>query len=384
MFHRLLLQAMVAAAAAWLVPAPPAWAQKTTAPPPPTGPILIGQSAGFTGGQAQYSADVRMGIEAYLQAANAAGGVHGRPVKLVTADDQGKKDNVVANTKKLVESEKVTALIGYTSGAGVEASLAYIDGQAVPMLSPVTGNMGIRADFHRNLFHTRAGYDDEMKKVIGHLATTGLTRFAIAYLDDVGPANAQAMHGALDLAKLKAVAAVPMNRNASDFTAQIDALIKSRPECVVFISNGPPIVKVVQGMRARGYGGQFATSSFSGLKVIDDLKEGGVGLIMSQVLPSPTKTHLKLVREYQTDLAAFAAGAKPNYTSLEGYVAARVLVEGLRRAGPNPTPDRLVAALEDMRRVDLGGYEINFSRKSHDGSRFVDTGVVSFTGNLRF
>ena len=330
-------------------------------------PILVGQSAGFTGGQAAYSADARQGLEAAFAAANKAGGINGRQLKLVALDDQGKKDNVLANTKALIETEKVTALIGYTSGAGVEASLAYLDTQNVPMLSPLTGNMGIRAAQHRNLFHTRAGYDDEMKKVVGHLALTGTKRFAIAYLDDVGPANPQAMHGALELANLKAVAAVPMNRNATDFSAQADELLKANPEAVLFISNGTPIVKVVQAMRAKGYGGQFATSSFSGLKVIEDLKDKGVGLIMSQVLPPPTKVHLRLVKEYQEDLAAFAPAAKPNYTSLEGYIAARVLLEGLRKGG-TAGPERLVS----------------FSRKSHDGSRFVDTGVVSASGTLRF
>lgn len=370
------LVVVAAAFAAGLLP--------TAAPAQKAGPIVIGQSAGFTGGQAAYSADVKAGILAAFEAANRAGGVHGRPLKLVAEDDQGKKDNVLANTKKLVEVEKVTALIGYTSGAGVEATLKYLGENRVPMLSPVTGNMGIRADFHRNLFHTRAGYDDEMKKVIGGLALTGVKRFAVAYLDDVGPANPQAMHGALDLAKLKAVAAVPLNRNATDFTAQVDALVKANPEAVIFISNGPPIVKIVQGMRKKGYGGQFASSSFSGLKVIDDLKDDGFGLILSQVLPPPTRTHLKLVKDYQQDLKAVAPDAKPNYTSLEGYIAARVLVEGLRKAGAGAEPEKLVEALEGMRRVDFGGYEINFSRDSHDGSRFVDTGVVSRSGGLRF
>ncbi len=354
------------------------WAQKGGA-----GAILVGQSAGFTGGQAPYSADARQGIEAAFAAANKAGGIGGRPVKLVTMDDQGKKDNVLANTKALIETEKVSALIGYTSGAGVEASLAYLDTKNVPMLSPLTGNMGIRAAQHRNLFHTRAGYDDEMKKVVSHLALTGTKRFAIAYLDDVGPANPQAMHGALELAKLKAVAAVPMNRNASDFGPQVDELMKSNPDAVLFISNGTPIVKVVQGMRAKGYGGHFATSSFSGLKVIEDLKEKGVGLIMSQVLPPPNRVHLRIIKEYTDDLQAFAPSAKPNYTSLEGYIAARVLLEGLRRGGA-AGPEKLTAALEDMRRVDFGGYEISFSPKSHDGSRFVDTGVVGNSGVLRF
>jgi branched-chain amino acid transport system substrate-binding protein len=347
------------------------------------GPILVGQSAGFTGGQAQYSADVKNGIQAYFNVVNKGGGVNGRALELVTEDDQGKKDQVVANTKKLVE-RKVVALIGYTSGAGVEASLKYLDEAGVPMLSPVTGNMGIRAEFHKSLFHTRAGYDDEMKKVIGSMALTGVKRFAIAYLDDVGPANPKSMQDALSANGLKEVAAVPLNRNATDFGPQIDALLKANPEVVVFISNGTPIVKIIQGLRAKGFTGRYATSSFSGVKVIEDLKEQSSGLIMSQVLPPPTKTFLKVVKDYQAHLQDHAPQAKPNYTSLEGYIAARVLVEGLRRAGPNPTPEKLTAALEGIRRLDLGGYEIDFSPKSHDGSRFVDTGVVSTSGALRF
>jgi branched-chain amino acid transport system substrate-binding protein len=358
----------------------PAVAQKGAA----AGPILIGQSAGLSGGQAGYSADVKQGIDACFHAVNTSGGINGRQLKLISEDDQGKKDKVLANTKKLVETDQVTALIGYTSGAGVEASLGYIDTARVPMLSPMTGNMGIRSAFHKSLFHTRAGYGDEMKKLIGNLALTGMKRFALAYLDDVGPANPKSMHDALAANNLKAVTEVPMDRNATDFKAQVETLIQAKPEVVVFISNGQPIVKIVEGMRARGYGGQFATSSFSGLKVIDELKAAAHGLIMSQVLPPPTRTHLKLIKEYQQHLLAFAPAAKPNYTSLEAYVAARVLTEGLQRAGNKLSSERLVAALEDIRRLDLGGYEISFSAKSHDGSRFVDTGVVATGGVLRF
>ena len=85
--------------------------------------ILIGQSAGFTGGQAEYSKDVRTGIQAYFEAVNRAGGVHGRPLKLIAEDDKGNRQQVLANTKKLIEQDKVFALIGYTSGAGVEGVL---------------------------------------------------------------------------------------------------------------------------------------------------------------------------------------------------------------------------------------------------------------------
>ena len=136
---------------------------------------------------------------------------------------------MLANTKKLIEQHKVAALIGYTSGAGVEASLSYLDGQNVALIGPVTGNMGIRAQHHKFLFHTRAGYSEEMQRMIGALANTGIKRFAIAYLDDVGPANPQAMKAALTQNNLTAVVEVPMKRNADNFSEQVANLVKSTP-----------------------------------------------------------------------------------------------------------------------------------------------------------
>jgi branched-chain amino acid transport system substrate-binding protein len=347
-------------------------------------PILIGQSASVSGGQAQYAKDVKVGIEAYFNAINKQGGVRGRPVQLVTLDDGGKKDAVVQNTKKLIEDEKVVALIGYTSGAGVEATLPLLDTANVPMIAPVTGNMGIRANFHRALFHTRAGYSDEMRKVVDHMVLTGLTRIAIAFLDDVGPANPKAMHDALARHNLKPVAAVPLNRNADNFELQTSELLKAKPELVIFISNSKPIVKIIQAMRARGYNGQFASSSFSGVKVIEELQQASHGLILSQVLPPPHRVHLKLVADYQAHLRALDPAAAPNYTSLEGYLSARVLVEGLKKSSSFTSGAKLIAALEDIDHLDLGGYEISFSNKNHNGSRFVNTGVVAADRNLRF
>ncbi len=112
---------------------------------------LIGQSAGLTGGQAQYSKDTQTGIESFFAITNGAGGVAGRKLKLLSLDDQGKRENVLANTKKLVEENNVFALLGYTSGAGVEGALAYLSEARTPMLSPMTGNMGIRAAHNRYL-----------------------------------------------------------------------------------------------------------------------------------------------------------------------------------------------------------------------------------------
>lgn len=347
-------------------------------------PILIGQSAGLTGGQAGYSKQVKIGIEACLAQVNNNGGVSGRPVKLLSIDDQGKKDLVAANTKRLVETDKVFALIGYTSGAGVEASLKYISDAKVPMLSPATGNMGIRASFNRYLFHTRAGYADEMKRVISYLALTGSRRIGIAYLGDVGPDNPKAMHAALAANGVAAAAEVSLDRNASDFAPEIDTLVKANPQAMLFISNAKPLAAIVNGVRKQGFGGTLVTSSFAGMSVIDELKDQARGLIMIQVLPAYWRTHLRIVDDYQRHLTAFDPDAKPNYTSLEGYISARVLVESLKRAGVNPTRERFVDALESLKKLDLGGYEISFSDKDHNGSHFVDTGVVNASGKLVF
>jgi ABC-type branched-subunit amino acid transport system substrate-binding protein len=347
-------------------------------------PLLIGQSAGFTGGQAEYAKDVRLGIEAAFSLANAAGGINGRPLRLVAVDDGGKRDAVLANTRKLAESDKTLALIGYTWGAGTEASLETITKARIPMLSPATGNMGIRAAFNPYLFHTRAGYGDEMTRIISHVASLGLKRIALAYLDDVGPANLRSMQDALAAERLTAVAVVGLNRNATDFTPQIEALAKADAQLVVFISNAKPIAAIVKGLRERGYGGQFATSSFAGSRLAGDLKQHARGLIMIQVLPQPRKDTLQFQRDFHASLRRLAADAEPNYTMLEGFIAGRVLIEGLKRAGPAPTRASLVSGLESLGSLDLGGYLIRLSKDNHNGSRFVDLGVINGDGRLMF
>ena len=346
--------------------------------------ILIGQSAGLTGGQAAYSRDVRLGIESCFAAINAAGGIAGRKIELVSEDDQGKKDLVAANTRKLIETDHVFALMGYTSGAGTEGVLPALEKANVPMLSPCTGNMGIRAKFHRHLFHTRAGYREEMRKVVDNLALSGLRRFGLVYLDDVGPANPQAMHDALAANKLAAVASVPVDRNSEDLGPHVAKLMGATPEAVLFITNSPPIVKIVRGMRKAVWGGRFASSSFAGFKMVEDLGVDAAGLIVSQVVPSPEKLHLKVVDDYIHDLRRHNPNAPVGFTGLEAYISARVMVEALRRVRGRLDVPNFIATLEAMRRFDLGGYEVSFSARSHDGSRFVDTGVVNREGIVRF
>ena len=345
--------------------------------------ILIGQSAGMTGGQAEYSKDVRTGLLAYIESVNRASGVFGQSIKLITEDDKGSSNQVVENTKKLIEKDNVFALIGYTSGAGVERSLPIIEQAKVPMLSPATGNAGIRLEFHRYLFHTRAGYADEMRRVVDTLTTVGMKRFALVYLSDT-TVNRKVMEDALTANGLKAVAAIGLDRNSKSFGKEADMLAESDPQAILFITNDKPVIEIVRALRRKNYGGEFIAASFAGTGFIAELKADATGVKVTQVLPSPDRTSLRIVKEFREHLKAVDANMKPNYTNFEGYVAARVLVEGLRRAGKGANREKFVAALEGISEIDLGGYQIGYGPKSRGGSRFVDIGVVSSRGNLVF
>jgi branched-chain amino acid transport system substrate-binding protein len=345
--------------------------------------ILIGQSAGLSGGQAQYSKDVRTGILAYFEAVNRGGGVHGEPLKLLSEDDKGSRQQVLENTKKLIEKDKVFALIGYTSGAGVEAALPMIDQAKVPMLSPATGNAAIRLQTHKYLFHSRAGYADEMRRMVDTLASIGLSRIALVYLSDT-TVNRQVMEDALTANKLKAAVAVGLDRNSKEFGKEVAALLAAQPQAVLFITNDKPVVEIVRAMKAKNYTGEFAVSSFAGTSFINDLKDDGVGVKVIQVLPSPNKTSVRLAREFREHLKQVDPNMQPNYTNFEGYVAARVLVEGLKRAGKGATREKFVTTLETFQEIDLGGYFVSYSAKSHAGSHFVDIGIFTPRKQLVF
>ncbi len=345
--------------------------------------IVVGQSAAVTGGQAAFSKDAQNGLLAYFSAVNRNGGVNGDQIELVMLDDEGKRDKTLANTKVLVTERNALALIGYTSGAGVEATLPYLLEAKTPMLSPLTGNMAIRAKFNKYLFHTRAGYDVEMETVVKHLRANGNAKYAIVYLEDA-KGNGDMLRAVLAKEKVVPVATLELNRNATDFSTAVGTIMKAQPEAVIFITNGQPLAKIAQGLRKAGYFGQIISSSFAGTRFVEDIKEDAAGIVITQVLPPLTKQINKVVRDFQADLKKYAPDAKPNLTSLEAYISARVLVEGLRRAGTAATRERLVQALERAGTLELGGYPVTFSERDHNGSRFADTSVVARDGSLRY
>lgn len=345
--------------------------------------ILLGQSAAFTGPAAQLGIQMNAGAKVYFESVNRAGGVHGRKIELRIADDQYEAEKAAANTQRFIEQDKVFALFGYVGTATSNAALPMISTAKVPFFAPLTGAMSLREPLNRQVFNIRASYFDETALIVEHLYTTGTQKIGVFYQNDAyGKTGFDGVQKALNGRGLKVAGAATVERNSVDVGKAIATLSAAQPDAIVMVSAYASCAAFVKAMKAKGYTGQFYNVSFVGSKALADaLGADGVGVAISQVMPFPYSAAVPVVREYQKAMSD--AGQKEfNWSSLEGYIAAKIFTEGLRRAGRDLTRDRLTSAFESMSRVDVGGFEIAFSPTHHNGSKFVELTIIGSGGRF--
>jgi ABC-type branched-subunit amino acid transport system substrate-binding protein len=342
--------------------------------------VLLGQSAPFTGPAAQLGVQYNLGAQVYFDALNAAGGVHGRKIQLITADDRYEADAAAANTTKLLDEDKVFALFGYVGTPTSVAATPIFTREKVPFFAPFTGAEVLRNPVNHYVFNIRASYFDETEHLIDQLTNLSINNIAVFYQDDAyGQAGLAGVKRALDKRNLKIAALATVQRNSVDVSKAADVLLQAQPQAIVEISAYQSCAALIRTMKAKGYAGQFLNVSFVGSQALADvLGADGVGVQISQVVPFPYKGKEPVVREYLKAMQAAGDGAKVDYTSLEGYIAAKVFAEGLRRAGPNLSREGLISALETINpsSYDVGGFDVDFSAKSHSGSKFVDETMI--------
>lgn len=339
--------------------------------------ILIGQSAAFTGPASELGNEMRAGANAYFRFVNANGGINGRKIEMRSLDDGYEGDRAAANTKKLID-DGVFLLFGYVGTPTSNAAKPIFTAARVPFVGPFTGAESLRNPLNRYVFNIRASYFDETEKIVGQLAGQTLGKIAVFYQnDDYGKAGLAGVERAMAKRNLKIVATGTVERNTVDVAAAVQAIGKSDAQSVVMISAYKSCAAFIKAMRAAGYSPQFINVSFVGSKAL--AKEAGAdgrGVGISQVMPFPWNLSAPIVKEYQQLLEAATGKQDYSFTSLEGFIAAKVLVEGLRRTGTDLTRDRFIAAMEKMKDVDLGGYTVNFSPTDHSGSKFVEMTVI--------
>ena len=346
--------------------------------------IRIGQFAAQTGPAAELGKRMQLGIQAHLTAVNAAGGINGRKITLVTRDDGYEPEKAAAAAKALIEEDKVFALIGSVGTPTTLAALPAINAASIPLIGPFTGAQALREPFNRNIFHVRASYFDETERIVQHLSTVGIKKIAVFYQNDsYGKAGLEGVTRALAKRDLKPTVTVTVERNNVDVAAPLAEIIKAGPEAVIQISAYKSCAALIKLARTKSYGGQFFNVSFVGSKALtEELGEASAGVSISQVVPFPYTPSSAVVREYQQRMTE--AGHKDfDFSSMEGFLAAKVLTEGLRKAGGKSlSREGFVTALESLKEYNMGGFVINYGAKNHEGSRYTDLTIIGRNGKF--
>jgi ABC-type branched-subunit amino acid transport system substrate-binding protein len=349
-----------------------------------TSRIVLGQSAAFTGNAAQLGIQMNTGARIFFNALNAAGGVNGSTIELRTLDDGYEPDRCKANTEKFIKDD-VFGLFGYVGTPTCLAALPLVVDARIPFFGPFTGAEALRDPFHKSVFHLRASYFDETRLIVKHLTQLGLKKVAVFYQNDAyGKAGLEGVTRALKAQDLVPVALGTVERNSVDVAQAVKDIASKMPDAVVQISAYKSCAAFIRSARKAGYGGTFLNVSFVGTQALaDELGKEGLGIMVSQVMPFPFSTTTGIAREYLDAVQRAGGEARPNYSSIEGYLAAKVFAEGLRRAGRSPTPDTLVTGLESIQNTSFGGFSVNFGPRSHVASHFVELSMLTEDGKVR-
>jgi branched-chain amino acid transport system substrate-binding protein len=343
--------------------------------------ILIGQSASLTGTAAESGQQTRDGALAYFEMVNRKGGVNGRKIELITLDDGGQTKRGEENTGKLIAEDKVFLLFGYTGRNTSEAALPIITKANIPFFGAATGGETVHGVFNKNVFNVRASYKLETQALVNYLVTTGQKKIGMIYhKDDLTKSNLKMTEDATAQFGFALVGSASVDRNSADVKEAFGVMSKLNPDAVICNAAVKPLSEFVRQMRTSGARSQFLSVSFVGSAIVKELKSEAAGVIMAQVVPLPTKKGIPVVAEYQAAMAA--VGAKPDYSfsGLEGFISAKVLVEGLKRSGKAPTHAGFIKAMEGIRELDLGDYFVSYSPTNHNGSRYVDITVINKAG----
>jgi branched-chain amino acid transport system substrate-binding protein len=349
--------------------------------------IVIGQVAPLSGVLASSGQQMVLGGKVCFDAVNDAGGVHGAKIRTVVLDDGYKVDETLRLTRELVARPEVVALFGFAGTANIGKLLdeKVLADAGIALVAPYTGGEALRTPFNPWIFHLRAGYADEAEHMVRQLVTQGIQRVAVVYQDDgFGKAGLAGVEAALARRQLKLVVAAPYERNTDKVDDAVKQVLAAQAQSVVIIAVNRPAAAFVRQYREAGGGGQLFNIS-----VVDPaelVKLGGLqnmrGLGISQVVPYPYQASLPVVREFHGALRRHAPGQAVNYTNFEEYLGCKVLVEALRRAGPQPTRARVMAALESLNKMDLGGITIGYGPQQRVGSRYVEVTVIGSEGKL--
>ena len=348
--------------------------------------ILFGQAAALEGPSAALGQGMRQGILAAFAEVNAKGGVHGRKLQLVSRDDGYDPDRSVAQTTRLIEEDNIFALIGSVGTPTSMATVPISSARNVPFIGPFTGAEFLRAPELRSVVNIRASYGAEAEAWVKHLTEDlRFTNIAIFYQDDsFGRDGLVGVKRALEKRGMELSAEGTFERNTKFVSSALRIIRRAEPQAVVMIGTYGPCAEFIRLAHRSGFHPTFVNVSFVGANALaKELGAAGEGVIVSQVVPFPWDTSLKLVADYQAAQKALDPALQPDFVSLEGYLSGRLVAAALELAGPKPTRAGLLRVIHEVGRFDMGGSLITVGPKLGDVPLKVFLTVIQKDGSFR-
>jgi branched-chain amino acid transport system substrate-binding protein len=351
-----------------------------------SGRILFGQAAALDGPSSALGQGMRQGILAAFAEINGKGGVHGRKLELISRDDGYDPDRSVVQTTKLIEEDKVFALIGAVGTPTTTATVPIAKARNVPFIGPFTGAAFLRAPELHNVVNIRASYAAEAEAWIKHLTEDLHVRnIAIFYQDDsFGRDGLAGVKLALDRRNMELTAEGTFERNTKAVGSALRTLKRAEPEAVVMVGTYGPCAEFIKLAHKSGFKPIFVNISFVGANALaKELGAEGSGVIVSQVVPFPWDASVKIVADYQAAEKALDPNHKPEFVSLEGYLSGRLVAAALEMTGANPTRADMLRIINDVGRFDISGNIMTFGPKMQNVPPKVFLTVIQPDGTFK-
>jgi branched-chain amino acid transport system substrate-binding protein len=348
--------------------------------------IVLGQAAALEGPAAALGQGMREGLLAAFDEANKAGGIKGRKVELISIDDGYEPNKSIEAAKKLIEQDKVFAMVG-SVGTPTSAATQPIASEAgVPFIGAFTGAEFLRDPYKPAVVNVRASYFQETEAMVEHLTKDlGVSKIAIFYQDDAfGQAGLAGVKRALDKRKMQLVAEGTYERNTTAVKGALLAIKKAEPEAVIMIGAYKPCAEFIKLAHQVKLEATFVNISFVGSDALaKELGADGAGVVVTQVVPLPEETSISLVGRYQAALKAMKPDAKPGFVSLEGYLVGQFMVMALGKIEGEITRAALLEAITKQGSFDLGGIRLTYGTDNNRGSSQVFLTVIQADGRFK-
>jgi ABC-type branched-subunit amino acid transport system substrate-binding protein len=363
------------------------WAALAAAPALGQQEIVIGHVAGYSGPVTKDATEMGAGAQVYFDAVNAKGGVLGRKLRLLVVDDHFKPEE----TSQLILSMngKVSALLPAVGSLQFDRVMkdGVLDRINMPIIGTIPGVESFRVPMHKNLFHFRAGDFDQLEKMVDLTTSVGQNKIAVLATNNPNGEQVTAyLTQTLGKRNLKLVAAGKYDiAQKLDFSAAIKSYLEAKPDVIILV--GPPFAtaQFIKDAKTAGVTGALWGLSYTDFKLVGKIAGGQLarGVAIAQVFPNPNNRTIPLVKEFRENFDKYGKtpGAVPSHFNLEGYIAAKLVVEAIRRS-KDSSPDGVRRGLEMLREYDMGGYLVDFSPSKHNGSTFVDLSMIAASGEL--